>query len=155
MGVPIYGTYFLFNYFPNTHPLCQVIIAIKIYKMIEMWTWSVAGGRTRVLHRNLLLPLQGRVRQPGGTEGEGISGSEEEEEARDEMPEVARAPRERPRRTTKLKSRPLWWKMPLLTWKTPWLLFHPSLSQSQGMRMVVRKCMTLWPPILQPVIPPL
>ena len=24
---------------------------------------SVAGGRTRVLHRNLLLPLQGRVRQ--------------------------------------------------------------------------------------------
>ena len=24
---------------------------------------SVAGGRTRVLHRNVLLPLQGRVRQ--------------------------------------------------------------------------------------------
>ena len=44
---------------------------------------SVAGGRTRVLHRNILLPLQGRVRQPGGTEGEG----------RDEMPKVARAPR--------------------------------------------------------------
>ena len=42
---------------------------------------SVAGGRTRVLHRNLLLPLQGRVRQQSGTEGEGISGSEDEEEA--------------------------------------------------------------------------
>ena len=27
---------------------------------------SVAGGKTRVLHRNLLLPLQGRVRQTGG-----------------------------------------------------------------------------------------
>ena len=33
---------------------------------------SVAGGRTRVLHRNLLLPLQGRVRQPVGTEGRGL-----------------------------------------------------------------------------------
>ena len=31
---------------------------------------SVAGGRTRVLQRNILLPLQGRVRQQGGTEGE-------------------------------------------------------------------------------------
>ena len=67
---------------------------------------SVAGGRTWVLHRNLLLPLQGGVRQPGGTEGEGISGSEDEEEDRDEMPKVARAPRERPRRTTKPKSSP-------------------------------------------------
>ena len=26
---------------------------------------SVAWGRTRLLHRNLLLPLQGRIRQPG------------------------------------------------------------------------------------------
>ena len=30
---------------------------IPVYK-VE----SVAGGRTRVLHRNLLLPLQGRIR---------------------------------------------------------------------------------------------
>ena len=52
---------------------------------------SVGGGRTRVLHRNLLLPLQGRVRQLGGTEGEGISGSEDEE-GRDEISKVARAP---------------------------------------------------------------
>ena len=67
---------------------------------------SIDGGRTRVLHRNLLLPLQGRVRQPGGTEGEGISGSEDEEEGRDWMPKVARAHRERPRRTTKPRSSP-------------------------------------------------
>ena len=54
---------------------------------------SVAGGRTRVLHRNLLLPLQCRVRQQSGTEGEGISYSEDEEEGRDDMPNMARAPR--------------------------------------------------------------
>ena len=30
---------------------------------------SVAGGKTMVLHRNLLLPLQGRVRQSGGRGG--------------------------------------------------------------------------------------
>ena len=30
----------------------------------------VAGGRTRVLHYNLLLPLQGRLRQQGGQEVE-------------------------------------------------------------------------------------
>ena len=29
----MYGTYFLCNYFPNIHPLCQVIIEIKIYKI--------------------------------------------------------------------------------------------------------------------------
>ena len=66
---------------------------------------SVRGGRTRVLHRNLLLPLQGRVRQPGGTEGEGVSGSDDEE-GRDVMPKVARAPKERPRSATKPKSSP-------------------------------------------------
>ena len=27
---------------------------------------SIAGGRPRVFHRNLLLPLQGRIRQEGG-----------------------------------------------------------------------------------------
>ena len=40
---------------------------------------SVAGGKTKVLHRNLLLPLQGRVRQSGGSVEEGITGSDEEE----------------------------------------------------------------------------
>ena len=34
---------------------------------------SVAGGRTRVLHRNLLLPLQGKIRQDDGMWEEGIS----------------------------------------------------------------------------------
>ena len=67
---------------------------------------NVAEGRTRVLHRNLLRPLQHRVGQPGGTEGEGISGSDDEEEGRDVMPKVARAPKERPRSTTKSKSSP-------------------------------------------------
>ena len=67
---------------------------------------GVAGGRTRVLHRNLLLPLQGRVRQQGGIKGEGISGSEDEEEGGDEMPKVARAPQGRPRRSTKPKASP-------------------------------------------------
>ena len=67
---------------------------------------SVAGGRMRILHRNLLLFLQGRVRQQGGTKGEGISCSEDVEKGRDEMPKVARAPRERPRRTTKPKPSP-------------------------------------------------
>ena len=67
---------------------------------------SVAGGRTGVLQRNILLPLQGRVRQPGETEGEGISDSDEEEEGRYVMPKVARAPKERPRSTTKPKSSP-------------------------------------------------
>ena len=38
---------------------------IPVYK-VE----SVAGGKTRVLHRNLLLPLQGRIRQPGRLEVE-------------------------------------------------------------------------------------
>ena len=67
---------------------------------------GVAGDRSRVLHRNLLLPLHGRVRQQGVTKRESISGSEDEEEGRDEMPKVARAPQERPRRTTKPRSGP-------------------------------------------------
>ena len=38
----------------------------------------IAGGRPRVLHRNLLLPLQGRIRQEGVT-GEGSSPDSESE----------------------------------------------------------------------------
>ena len=67
---------------------------------------GVAGGRTRVLHGNLLLPLQGRVRQQGEVKREGISSSEDEEEGREEMPKVARAPQGRPRRTTKPMASP-------------------------------------------------
>ena len=62
---------------------------------------SVTGGKTKVLHRNLLLPLQGRVRQSGGSVEEGITGSDEEEEGGDVMPKVARASKGRPRVTTK------------------------------------------------------
>ena len=58
---------------------------------------SIAGDRPRVLHRNLLLPLQGSIRREGGVGEQSSSGSEGE----DEMPEVARTPCRRSRRTTK------------------------------------------------------
>ena len=41
---------------------------------------SIAGGRPRVLHGNLLLPLQGRIRQEGGTGEENSPDSESESE---------------------------------------------------------------------------
>ena len=53
---------------------------------------SVAGGRTRVLHHNLLLPLQGRLRQQGGQEVEDPQGPEEEEEEDSGLPGVHEAP---------------------------------------------------------------
>ena len=52
---------------------------------------NVAGGRTRVLHQNLLLPLQGRVRQQGGQEVDDPQGPEEEEEESG-IPGVPKAP---------------------------------------------------------------
>ena len=67
---------------------------------------SIAGGRTRVLHRNLLLPLQGRIRQEDGMREEGTSDSEDEVEGGDEMPKVARAPCGGPRGTIKPKASP-------------------------------------------------
>ena len=67
---------------------------------------SVVWDRTRVLHRNLLLPLQGRIRHEDGMRGEGISDSEDEEEGGDEMPKVARVPCWRPRGTTRPKASP-------------------------------------------------
>ena len=48
---------------------------IPVYKVK-----SLGGGQTKVVHRNLLLPLQGRLRQEGETVGEGVTDSEEEEE---------------------------------------------------------------------------
>ena len=60
---------------------------IPVYEME-----SVAGGRTRVLHWNLLLPLQGRVRQQGGQEVEDPQGPEEEEEEESGIPGVPRTP---------------------------------------------------------------
>ena len=62
---------------------------------------SAAGVKTKVLHRNLLLPLQGRIRQTGGSVEEGVTDSEEEEEGGALMPKVARIPTGRPRVTTK------------------------------------------------------
>ena len=54
---------------------------------------SLSGGKTKVLHRNLLLPLHGRIRQEGRpVEGESTD-SEEEEEVRVVRPQVARAPK--------------------------------------------------------------
>ena len=58
---------------------------------------SVAGCRTRVLHCNLLLPLQGRLRQQGGQEGEDPQGPEEEEEDSG-LPGVLKAPQVRTRK---------------------------------------------------------
>ena len=66
---------------------------------------NIAGGRTRILHRNLLLPLQGRIRQENWIRRESISDSEEVEEG-DVMLKVARAPHGRPRGTTKPKASP-------------------------------------------------
>ena len=63
---------------------------------------SIAGGRTRVLHCNLLLPLQGRIRQQGGQAVEDpLSPEEEEEEEEDSgLPGVPQAPQ------VKAKKRP-------------------------------------------------
>ena len=62
---------------------------------------SLAGGQTKVLHRNLLLPLQGRLRQEGETVGEGVTDSEEEEEEKAVTPCVTRAPKGGPRNISK------------------------------------------------------
>ena len=66
---------------------------IPVYK-VE----CVAGERTRILYRNLLLPLQGMIRQPGGLEVEGLPSPDEEEDEEDGMPGVTRAPQVRARR---------------------------------------------------------
>ena len=88
---------------------------IPVYKVKR-----VAEGRTRVLHRNLLLPLQGSIRQQGGQEVEDLQSSEEEEEE-SRIPGVPKAPQvktgksQSPLRQSPLSTwRPLV-KMPLLT----------------------------------------
>ena len=62
---------------------------------------SLGGGQTKVLHRNLLLPLQGRLRQEGETVAEVVTDSEEEEEGRAVTPCVTRAPKGGPRNISK------------------------------------------------------
>ena len=64
---------------------------------------SVAGGRTRVLCRNLLLPLQGRVRQE---EGMRAFKTLKMRRGGDGMPKVARDPHGKPRGTTRPKASP-------------------------------------------------
>ena len=51
---------------------------------------SLTESQTKVLHKNLLLPLQGRLRQEGETVGEGVTDSEGEEEEKAVTPCVAR-----------------------------------------------------------------
>ena len=60
----------------------------------------LTGGQTKVLHRNLLLPLLGRLRQEGEIVGEGVTDSEGEEEERAVTPHMARAPKGSPKNTT-------------------------------------------------------
>ena len=67
---------------------------------------SLAGDQTKILHRNLLLPLQGRLRQEGETVGEGVTDSEEEEEERAVTPCVSRAPKSGPRNISKPQDDP-------------------------------------------------
>ena len=61
---------------------------------------GVTGGRPRVLHRNLLLPRQCRIRQEGVTREESSPDSESEGEA----PEAPKATCGRPRRASHVTS---------------------------------------------------
>ena len=103
----------------------------------------IAGGKTKVLHRNLLLPLQGRIRQTNETVEEGVTDSDEEEEGGAVMPKVARVPKGSPRVTTKPQDSP-----------TPVdpnasSLTNPSpMNQFQGKRIVMERM--IWYIILTP-----
>ena len=65
----------------------------------------IAGDKTKVLHRNLLLPLQGRIRQTDETGEEGVTDSDEEK-GRAVMPKVARVSKGNPRVTSKPQDSP-------------------------------------------------
>ena len=60
---------------------------IPVYKVK-----CIAGGKTRVLHCNLLLPLQGRLRQSEGQVGIDTPDPEEEEEEDSRLPGAPQAP---------------------------------------------------------------
>ena len=60
---------------------------IPVYKVK-----CIAGGKTRVLHHNLLLPLQGRLRQLKRQVGIDTPDPEEEEEGDSGLPDVPQAP---------------------------------------------------------------
>ena len=66
----------------------------------------IARGKTRVLHHNLLLPLQGRIRQQGGQVRIDPLGPEEEEEDSG-LPSVPQAPQvQNGRRTSSPELKP-------------------------------------------------
>ena len=96
---------------------------------------GIARGRPRVLHRNLLLCLQGRIRQEGVT-GEASSPDSESEGEASETPKATRG---RPRRTshvnsTKKRGAPIH----LSGDSQPTLTSLPSPEHITGMRIVVR-----------------
>ena len=96
---------------------------------------SIVGGRPRVLHRNLLLPLQGRNRQEGVTGEESSPDSESEGEAS----ETPKATRGRPGRTSHVTStRKRGAPVHLSGNSQPTLPSLPSPEHMTGMRIVVR-----------------
>ena len=114
----------------------------------------VAGGKTKVLHRNLLLSLQGRIRQTDETVEEGITDSDEEEGGRTMMPTVARVPKGSPRVTTKPQL-----SLTPADSNVSSLIVPSPLNQYQGRRIVMGRMiyhitLTPEPPTLQPVVSP-
>ena len=98
---------------------------------------SIAGGRPRVLHRNLLLPLQGRLRQEGAAGEESNPDSDSEGEA----PEAPKATHGRPRKATPIKKR----DVPTLT-----RLPSPELRTGDGDSSEDEECIILPTPVDTP-----
>ena len=104
---------------------------------------SLSGGQTKVLHRNLLLPLQGRLRQEGETVAEGVTDSEEEEEERAVVPYVTRAPKGGPGSKpqddlTLLNQRPLQWLISLsILWREAVMKRMPMIPYPLTLLLVV------------------
>ena len=104
---------------------------------------SLSGGQTKVLHRNLLLPIQGRLRLEGETVAEGVTDSEEEEEERAVVPYVTRAPRaalEVSHRMISplLNQRPLQWLISLsILWRMAVMKRMPMIPYPLTLLLVV------------------
>ena len=97
----------------------QPIPSVPVYTVKNL-----SGGKTKVLHRNLLLSLQGRIRQEGGLVEEEGTDSEEEEVERAVRPKVAKAPRESP-------AKPSGSPLPAEHGASSWL-DHSPLESSSG-----------------------
>ena len=98
---------------------------------------NIAGGRPRVLHRNLLLPLQGRMRQEGATGEESNPDSDSEGEAFG-TPKITCG---RPRRANPIKKR----DVPSLT-----RLLSPEHRTGDGDSSEDEECITLSTPVDTP-----